>query len=308
MPNWPGVRLLAILAQWVAGGCFGERVEPGDPCVPGARPIVVERDSGGDPTRVLRCAVDSELDCGAPVRPAWAIADVSRAGAIVNVAFCGCDGRTHEAWFDSSGQPFPDIPVRWFGTCEDPCAEVDYDRYLERFVFDAHYIEGPPPTRIAPQCSCADGSALADGTWSGSLQGDAADLCYESCLAAYDVDGRCESEVGEVPLCCAGCRDARYDADHGACVVGETISLAPDCCFCGQATRAPDGRCLDGSYEVADYCCDCALAGDACLDLEEGDLRISSACCDCSNAVAGPAGSCVDMVTGLELAPTCCTP
>ncbi len=300
--------LRSAAALLLACACSSERIDPGDPCVLGARDIVLERDSLGDAVLVLTCTLDFGPECGASEHPVWGLFDSSSFGSIVRVPFCGCDGETHHASFDANGRgPFLDARLRWFGACEDPCAEVDYDPVLAQFGYLAWFEVPRLLTPVAPRCSCADGSALADGTWSGSVRGWAADLCYESCLEAYVVDGRCQTDLGEVPGCCAGCLDARYDIDRAACVASDGVTfLAEDCCYCGDAVRAPDGRCLDDTYEVADSCCDCGHADEACASAGLLPWWISTACCDCSRATAGADGSCVDAASGQTIRSSCC--
>lgn len=300
----------SVAALLVSSACSGERVDAGDPCVVGARDIVVEADDWGDSLRVLTCAVPLDAECGGPADAVWRLADVSIAGRIVSIPICGCDGRPGWAWFDSNDEgPVLRAPLRWFGACDDPCAAIGYEPDLEEFgyeVWGSDYEVLLMP--VAPECNCADGSALADYTWTGRVRGGAADACWEACLeATLTRDGRCVTPLGEVPGCCPSCRGARYEPGDTPCLAADGITAAPeDCCFCGDARPTPDGRCAEGDRDVADGCCDCSVADVRACDDPLGPVRVSDACCDCSNAMLAADGSCVDGVSGMVIAPLCC--
>ncbi|MCA9604993.1 MAG: hypothetical protein KC619_05340 [Myxococcales bacterium] len=286
-------------------------MDPGDPCVVGARDILVERDHWGDPIRVLTCAVPLGAECGSPVEAVWRLADVSSVGAIASIPICGCDGRSHWAWFDSNDEgPILQAPLRWFGACEDPCAAIGYDPDLEEFGYEVWGTnhDGDLLMPAAPECTRADGSALADHTWTGRVRGLATYACWEACLEAFMTpDGRCVTPLGEIPGCCPSCRGARYEPDYTPCLAADGITVAPEeCCYCGDARPTPDGGCAEGDRDVADGCCDCSVADDRACDDPLGPVRVSDACCDCSNATLAADGSCVDGASGMVIAPFCC--
>lgn len=112
--------------------------------------------------------------------------------------WCGCDGVTHTSGLDWGS--YPDTRWRWYGSCEEPCAEVGFNGSYWSYRPEFH-----DDLPIAPQC--------------------------EQCRDAVRGERGCEDAEGRLmPIECCDCTRAIRDAE-GACVHAEHgYEVAAFCC------------------------------------------------------------------------------